>query len=79
MIHITSTQKELLTESILLSTTYWVSYADLFETGSLEDGTAQVNAIARVLMLITPYLDLPERERFIQLAEKYLDASTTDW
>jgi AcrR family transcriptional regulator len=79
VIHITSTQKELLTESILLSTTYWVSYADLFETGSLEDGTAQVTAIARVLMLITPYLDLPERERFIQLAEKYLDASADGW
>jgi AcrR family transcriptional regulator len=78
-IHITGTQKELLAESILLSTTYWVSYADLFETGSLEDGTAQVNAIARVLMLVTPYLDLPERERFIELAEKYLDVSADGW
>ena len=67
-------QKEMLTDSLLLSLTYWVSFADLFEAGGMDDGSAQVNAIARVMMLVSPYLREQERERFIALAEEYLAA-----
>lgn len=75
VLHILPLQKELLTDSVLLSLTYWVPFADLFEAGGLDDGSAQVHAIARVMMLITPYLAEPERSQFVNLAQQYLNNS----
>jgi len=65
-------QKELLTDSILLGLTYWIPYAELIERGGLDDSRVQVQAIARVLLMITPWLQQPVRNQFQELALAYL-------
>ena len=65
-------QKELLADSILLSLTYWIPFAELTQPGGLEDNRSQVAAIARVLQLVTPWLAQPQREQFGELALAYL-------
>jgi AcrR family transcriptional regulator len=66
--------KEQLTDSLLLALTYWIPFAELTEPGSLDDGSAQVDAIARVILMVAPHLREPERDQFVQLARRYLDA-----
>ena len=66
-------EKELLTDSLLLSLTYWIPFAEQFDPDGLDNSTAQVAAIARVLLMVTPYLRQPERDQFTALAHKYLD------
>lgn len=65
-------QMEMLTDNILLALTYWIPFSELFEPGGLDDGSAQTRAIARVLLMVTPYLREPERGEFIALASRYL-------
>jgi AcrR family transcriptional regulator len=74
IMHIGTMEKDLLTENLMLALTYWAPYADLAEPGSVESGEAEVAAIARVLLLIAPYLTDPERQQFIEIARKYLSA-----
>jgi hypothetical protein len=72
-LRISSREKELLVDSLLLAITYWIPFAGIFERHSLEDGTAQVKAIARVLQLVTPFLREPEHSQFTSLAFEYLE------
>lgn len=72
VLHLDYSQKERLIDSVLLHLTYWIPFSDLFNPDGLEDGTAQVEAIASVLMLISPHLRDPERDQFESLAERYL-------
>jgi AcrR family transcriptional regulator len=65
-------QQELLADTILLSLTYWIPFAELFEAGGLDDSKVQARAIARVMLLITPWLREPERSEFRTLARDYL-------
>jgi AcrR family transcriptional regulator len=65
-------QQELLADTILLSLTYWIPFAELFEPGGLDDSKVQARAIARVMLLITPWLREPERSEFRTLARDYL-------
>jgi AcrR family transcriptional regulator len=69
-------QQELLTDTVLLSLTYWIPFAELFETGGIDDSAVQVRAIARVMLAITPWLREPERTEFRRLAQGYLSHST---
>lgn len=64
--------KEMLCDSILLAVTYWIPFAELREPDALEDDRAQTAAIARVLLMVTPWLEAPAREQFRQLAGDYL-------
>ena len=66
-------QKDLLADNILLALTYWMPFSELFEPDSIEDSSAQIRAIARVLMLVTPHFREPEKSQFISLARQYLD------
>jgi AcrR family transcriptional regulator len=66
-------EKELLVDTILLVITYWIPFAGIFEQHDLEDGSAQVKAIARVLQLVSPFLREPERSKFARLAFEYLE------
>jgi AcrR family transcriptional regulator len=66
-------QKELLTHSILLSLTYWIPYAELIERDERDDSKSQVTAIARVLLLVTPWLRQPEQDELRDLAFAYLE------
>jgi len=65
-------QRELLTDAALLSLTYWIPFAELFEPGGLDDSAVQVRAMARVMLMIAPWLREPERGQFQGLAYEYL-------
>lgn len=69
-------QKQLLADSILLSLTYWIPFAELTEPHGMDDSQAQVMAIARVLQLVTPWLNQPQQDQFRDLALAYLSHSS---
>ncbi|MEE4216415.1 MAG: TetR/AcrR family transcriptional regulator [Xanthomonadales bacterium] len=73
VLDIPAMQKELLTDSLLLALTYWIPFADLQDARGLNDSSAQVNAIARVLMQVAPYLKEPEKSRITEIAHRYLE------
>ena len=62
----------MLADNILLAITYWIPYADIFDQNGLEQGRAQVESIARVLQMIIPYLNEPERGQYSSLTQAYL-------
>ena len=72
VMQIDSRQKELLADSILLSLTYWIPFAELTEPGALDNSQSQVTAIARVLLMVTPWLQQPQQDQFRDLALAYL-------
>jgi len=72
-LRIKSQEKELLVDTIMLVITYWIPFAGILEHHSLEDGSAQIKAIARVLQLVTPFLREPEHSQFTNLAFTYLE------
>lgn len=65
-------EKQMLADNILLAITYWIPYADIFDQNGLEQGRAQVESIARVLQMIIPYLNEPERGQYSSLTQAYL-------
>ncbi len=67
-----SGQRAMLTDQIMLTLTYWIPFADLFDPSGAEDGSAQVRAIARVFLLALPYLNEPWRTETESLAAAYL-------
>jgi AcrR family transcriptional regulator len=69
-------EKQLLADSILLSLTYWIPFAELTEPGGRDDGRSQTLAIARVLQLVTPWLLQPQQGKFRALAIAYLSHSS---
>lgn len=71
-LHIDEQQKHLLVDNILLSLTYWIPFAELTEPGGIDDGKSQVVAIARVMLLVAPWLRQPEHDSFRDLALAYL-------
>jgi AcrR family transcriptional regulator len=76
VLQIDSHLKQLLADSILLSLTYWIPFAELTEPDALDDSQAQVTAIARVLMMVTPWLRQPQQDQFRDLALAYLTHKT---
>jgi AcrR family transcriptional regulator len=65
-------EKAMLIDNLMLAVTYWIPYAEIFDRSSLEQGRAQVYSIARVLQLIVPYLNQPERSQYSSLIRSYL-------
>ena len=65
-------EKGMLVDNILLAVTYWIPYADIFDRQGLEQGSAQVAAIARVLQMLIPHLKEPTRTQFKNLTQDYL-------
>lgn len=72
VLEISAVQKELLSQNLQLALTYWIPFADVESPESLEDGSAQIFAIARVLMMVAPHLREPERTRLTDIAYTYL-------
>jgi AcrR family transcriptional regulator len=70
---ITSDEKNLLLNNLMLVLNYWISYADLFDTEGLEDGSVQSKAIAGVLQMLVPYLRPQDRKQFSALIKHYTD------
>ena len=73
VLNISKPEKALLAENLLLSLTYWIPFAELQSPGGLDDSEAQIIAVARILMLVSPHLREPEREQLTAIAFQYLD------
>ncbi len=65
---------EILADNMLLSMTYWISFAEVTEDPGLEDGKVLSESVARVLHLILPYLREPEADQVRTLALTYRQA-----
>jgi len=65
-------QQAMLRDQLMLTLTYWIPFADIFDPRGAEDGSAQVRAIARAFLLALPYLKEPWRGETEGLAEAYL-------
>lgn len=64
--------RAMLEDQLMLTLTYWIPFAVLFDPGGASDGSAQVRAIARVFVLTLPYLHQPWRDEAENLAKAYL-------
>lgn len=64
-------QRMMLFEQIMLTFTYWIPFADQFDPGGMNDGSAQVRAIARIFMLMIPYLQGNWRDEVGHIAAAY--------
>ena len=73
VLNISMPEKALLAENLLLSLTYWIPFAELQSPGGLDDSEAQIIAVARILMLVSPHLREAEREQLTAIAFQYLD------
>lgn len=73
VLRISAVEKTLLAESLLLSLTYWIPFAELQTPGALDDSAAQITAVARVLMLVVPHVREPERTELTSIAFQYLE------
>ena len=65
-------EQSMLVDNFLLAVTYWIPYADIFDPQGMEQGSAQIEAIARVLQMLTPHLQEPARTQFTTLTHRYL-------
>jgi AcrR family transcriptional regulator len=72
LLEISGVQKSLLADNLLLALTYWIPFADLQDPDALDNGTAQIYAIARVLLLVAPHIREPEKTRLTDIAYQYL-------
>lgn len=70
----TAREQAMLRDQLMLTLTYWIPFADVFDPEGAEDGRAQVRAIARVFLLFLPYLEQPWRDEAERLASAYLRA-----
>ena len=74
VLNIEPVEKELLIDNMLVALTYWIPYSDLTDPHALSDGTAQVSAIARLLMMVAPFLSEAEQAQFRSIADRYLES-----
>lgn len=68
---ITSEEKILLLDNLMLVLTYWIPNAELFDADGLQDGSVQSRAIAGVLQMMVPYLRMNDRKQFTTLIKGY--------
>jgi AcrR family transcriptional regulator len=68
-------EQEHLADAILLDLTYWIPLAELVGPDSLDDGTAQLRTMARIMLMIAPWLREPECGQFRLIASDYLSHS----
>lgn len=65
-------ERAMLGDQLMLTLTYWIPFAVLFDPEGANDGSAQVRAIARVFLLTLPYLRQPWHDEAENLAQAYL-------
>jgi AcrR family transcriptional regulator len=70
-IHMSQAQRMMVFEQMLMTFTYWIPFADQFDPEGMQDGSAQVRAIARIFLLVDPYLSAPWHEEVERLAAPY--------
>ena len=67
-------QQAMLLEQIMMTFTYWIPFAEQFDPQGARNGDAQVRAIARVFLLLVPYLHAPWNDEADHLAAAYLES-----
>jgi len=67
-------EQSMLVDNFLLAVTYWIPYADIFDPQGMQQGSAQIEAIARVLQMLTPHLQEPARTQFTTIIQNYLSS-----
>jgi AcrR family transcriptional regulator len=71
---ISQQEQSMLVDNFLLAVTYWIPYADIFDPQGMQQGSAQIEAIARVLQMLTPHLQEPARTQFTTIIQNYLSS-----
>ena len=64
-------EKRALVDNLQIAMTYWIPYAGLYPA---ESGNAPSRAVARVLLMVAPYLREGERQEISRMAEAYFQA-----
>jgi AcrR family transcriptional regulator len=67
-------EQSMLVDNFLLAVTYWIPYADIFDPQGMQQGSAQIEAIARVLQMLTPHLQEPARTQLTTIIQSYLSS-----
>ena len=70
-LRITTDDKYLLLDNLMLALTFWISYAQIFNANGLSSGSVQSNAIAGVMQMLVPYLREQDRKQFTELIKSY--------
>jgi len=70
-LRITTDDKYLLLDNLMLALTFWISYAEIFNANGLSSGSIQSNAIAGVMQMLVPYLREQDRKQFTELIKSY--------
>ena len=65
-------ERAMLMDQIMLTLTFWVQFADLFDPQGVDEGDVPLRAIARVFLLTQPYLTEPCRSQVESMAQVYL-------
>ena len=74
VLNIEAVEKNLLIDNMLVALTYWIPYSDLTDPNALSNGTAQVSAIARLMLMVAPFLTEAEHAQFRAIAIRYLES-----
>jgi AcrR family transcriptional regulator len=69
---ISSREKEILLNNLMLAMMYWISFAEMFDEHGLQDGDVQIRAIAGALQMVIPYMADEARNELTNLAIFYL-------
>jgi len=69
---ISSREKEILLNNLMLAMTYWIPFAEMYEEHGLQDGNVQIKSIAGALQMIIPYMAEDARAELTNLAIFYL-------
>jgi AcrR family transcriptional regulator len=69
---ISSREKEILLNNLMLAMTYWIPFAEMYEERGLQDGNVQIKSIAGALQMIIPYMAEEARAELTNLAIFYL-------
>ena len=73
-LNIEKVEKDLLIDNMLVALTYWIPYSDLTDPGAFARGTAQVSAIARLMLMVAPFLNQAEQNQFRAIASRSLES-----
>jgi AcrR family transcriptional regulator len=65
-------ERAMLMDQLMMDLTFWIPFAEVIDRAGMEDGSAQVRAIARVFLLTLPYLQSPWKEEVERLAGAYV-------
>ncbi len=69
---ISSREKEILLNNLMLTLMCWIPFAEMFEERGLQDGNVQITSIVGALQMVIPYMSEDARAELADLAIFYL-------